>query len=244
MVITLLTAFAATAVPSAAIADSPAPPESHSYLLEGAPLPESATEADIASMEAAGELTVLDASDGAAIQPLSSTPDGFKLWNKGQRKSDYVYYSDWYPFTVADCAENGTDCHTEARVDFQLKQTAIGGSSHAWELTLSSKTVSNVGGVTATKTSRYWCGVNVSGGSDTICDSSGAAPSGVDMSVDTLVKKPWGSKNSITVFPMVKAQIIFYYGSQRFLGDFGFRGYDTLSRASTTKLASSSGTGN
>jgi hypothetical protein len=60
------------------------------------------------------------------------------------------------------------------------------------------------------------------------------------MSSNTVVNKPWGSKNSITVFPMLQPTVIFSDGEHP---TYKFRGYDTLSRASTTRLNTSSGQG-
>jgi hypothetical protein len=61
------------------------------------------------------------------------------------------------------------------------------------------------------------------------------------MSVNTVVNKPWGAPNGITVFPMVQATTIFSDGAEV---TNKFRGWDTLSTASTTRLNTTSGTGN
>jgi hypothetical protein len=98
---------------------------------------------------------------------------------------------------------------------------------------------SNPGGLTWSYTTTYWCGVNVSGASDTIC-ASGAAPSGGPMSNNAVVISPGGRRNSITVFPMLQPTVIFSDGEHP---TYKFRDWDTLSRASTTKLAASSGQG-
>ena len=61
------------------------------------------------------------------------------------------------------------------------------------------------------------------------------------MSVDDVVNKPWGKTNNITVFPMV-AMSTQCSNDPRVTTN--FRGYDTLSRARTTRLSTKSGTGN
>lgn len=101
------------------------------------------------------------------------------------------------------------------------------------------KEYKNPGHYTWSYSATYWCGVNVRGGNDTIC-VDGAAPSNASMSVNTLVNKPWGARNGITVFPMVQAGTVFSNGVHVTTK---FRGWDTLSRARSTKLNTSSGTG-
>ena len=169
------------------------------------------------------------------ISIAADTPDGFKLRNPGVRSSDYVYTSDTVYQGAYNC--NATVCTLAAEVTARLKQTAIGGSSHTWQLTMNMARSRNPGGLTWSHSSTYWCGVNESLSGDRICDASGAAPSNASMSVNTLVNKPWGSANSITVFPMVQANTIFSNGVTV---STKFRGWDTLSRSSTTMLRAGS----
>ncbi len=169
------------------------------------------------------------------VTAAASTPDGFKLHNPGYRRSDYIYDSDTVYQGTYRCGTSGT-CYLLAQVAAQLHQVAIGGSSHTWQLTMNMKNYSNPGGLTWSYSATYWCGVNVSLGNDTIC-TNGAAPSNATMSVNTLVNKPWGSTNGIKVFPMVQASTLFSNGVRV---STKFRGCDTLSRSSTTRLAASS----
>lgn len=172
------------------------------------------------------------------VAAAASTPDGFILQNPGTRRSDYIYDSDNVYQGTYRCGT--TTCTLLAQVRVQLHQVAIGGSSHTWQLTMNMNRYSNPGEITWSYSSTYWCGVNISGGNDTLC-TNGAAPSNATMSVNTLVNKPWGATNSITVFPMVQATTLFSNGVQV---STKFRGWDTLSRSSTTRLNTSSGTGN
>ncbi|MCW2568155.1 MAG: hypothetical protein JWN54_2252 [Mycobacterium sp.] len=169
--------------------------------------------------------------------PMSATPDGFILQHPGTRRSDYVYDSDTVYQGSYHCS--GSSCNLLAQVTVQLHEVAIGGSSHTWQLTMNMKRYSNPGNITWSYFATYWCGVNVSGGSDHTCDN-GAAPSDASMSVNALVNKPWGNTNSITVFPMVQASTQFSNGVKVTTK---FRGWDTLSRSTTTRLNTSSGTG-
>ena len=171
------------------------------------------------------------------IKPMSDTPDGFILQHPGFRRSDYVYDSDTVYQGSYHCS--GSSCKLLAQVTAQLHEVAIGGSSHTWQLTMNMKQYSNPGNITWSYFATYWCGVNVRGGNDYTCNN-GAAPSDASMNVNTLVNKPWGKTNSITVFPMVQASTQFSNGVKVTTK---FRGWDTLSRSTTTKLNTSSGTG-
>jgi hypothetical protein len=168
----------------------------------------------------------------------ADTPDGFTLQHPGFRRSNYVYDSDTVYQGTYHCTDDA--CKLMAEVTVQLHEVAIGGTSHTWELTSNMKKYKNPGNYTWSYSATYWCGVNISGASDTIC-ANGAAPSHVSMSVNTVVNKPWGSKNGITVFPMVQASTLFSNGVHVTTK---FRGWDTLSRARTTQLKATSGTGN
>lgn len=180
--------------------------------------------------------TELPSPDGTVV-PATGTPDGFKLQNPGIRRSDYVYDSDKVYQGSYHC--NSSTCTLSAEVTAQLHEVVIGGSSHTWQLTMNMAYYSNPGNLTWSYSASYWCGVNISGASDTIC-TNGAAPSGASMSVNTVVNKPWGATNNITVFPMVQATTLFSSGVSVTTK---FRGWDTLSRSSTTKLNATSGTG-
>jgi hypothetical protein len=176
-------------------------------------------------------------TDGSDVSVATDTPSGFKLINPGIRRSDYVYDSDKAYQGAYECS--GSTCTLAAEVTAQLHEVAIGGSSHTWRLTMTMQKYANARNLTWSYSSTYWCGVNVSGASDHLC-TNGAAPSNASMSVNTEVNKPWGATNSITVFPMVQASTVFSDGVHV---STKFRGWDTLSRTSTTKLKATSGTG-
>lgn len=180
-----------------------------------------------------------DQVPGAAgtVTTAASTPGGFILQHPGIRRTNYVYDSDTVYQGSYTCGT--TVCNLAAQVTVQMHEVAIGGSSHTWQLTMNMKQYSNPGRLTWSYSATYWCGVNISFGSDTIC-TNGAAPSNASMSVNTLVNKPWGATNSITVFPMVQASTLFSNGVQV---STKFRGWDTLSRPSTTMLDTNSGSG-
>lgn len=167
----------------------------------------------------------------------TGTPGGFALQHPGHRRSDYVYDSDDVYQGAYHCTEDG--CRLQGEVKVQFHEVSIGGSSHAWRLTLSMKEYKNPGRLTWSYFSTYWCGVNIKNSPDHECDS-GAAPSGASMSQNTEVNKPWGASNGITVFPMVQATTQFSNGGT---ASTKFRGWDTVSRKSATKLADKSGTG-
>jgi hypothetical protein len=174
----------------------------------------------------------------SAVTPATSTPNGFKLIHPGSRRSDYVYDSDKAYQGSYHC--NDGKCTLLAEVAVQLHEYVIGGSSHTWQLTANMHEYKNPGHITWSYFATYYCGVNVKGGNDHECNN-GAAPSNVNMSVDDVVNKPWGKTNNITVFPMVAMSTQFSNGPRVTTK---FRGYDTLSRARTTKLNTKSGTGN
>jgi hypothetical protein len=175
----------------------------------------------------------LPAQDGT-VSVTAATPSGFALRNPGIRRSDWVYDSDKVYQGSYRCTS--TVCTLAAEVTVQLHQEAIGNTSHTWRLTQHMDFSRNPGGLTWSYGASYWCGVNISGASDTLC-TNGAAPSNASMSVNTVVNKPWGATNSITVFPMVQATTVFSNGVTTTTK---FRGWDTLSRSSTTKLSASS----
>lgn len=187
-----------------------------------APLPKSMTAAQAARR-------------GSVVSPMTATPSGFTL--VGTKRSPYIYDSSTVYQGSYHCA---TSCTLVGEVATQLHEVAIGGSSHTWELTMNMKEYQNAGGLSWTYSATYWCGVNIKNATDTLC-TNGAAPSNASMSTNDLVNKPWGATNGITVFPMVQASTIFSNGV---MDTTKFRGYDTLSYSSTTRLADRSDTGN
>jgi len=174
----------------------------------------------------------------ATAVPYTNTPNGFKLIHPGHRRSNYTYDSDKVYQGSYHCS--GGVCRLAGEVTVQLHEHAIGGSSHTWQLTVHMKEYENPGHLSWSYFATYWCGVNVKGGNDYEC-KNGAAPSHASMSHNTVVNKPWGKTNSITVFPMVQATTQFSNGVK---DTTKFRGWDTLSRKSTTRLNTKSGTGN
>lgn len=113
-----------------------------------------------------------------------------------------MYDSDNFYMGAHVCS--GGFCTLEAEVVALLHEYVIGVTSHTWQLTMSMREVENPHGLTWSFSAAYWCGVNVRNATDHLC-TNGAAPSDVFMSVNTVVNKPWGSANGITVFPMVQA---------------------------------------
>ena len=179
---------------------------------------------------------VVDSVDGTAT--ATSTPNGYRLLNPGIRRSDYIYDSDWMFHLLYWCT---TTCTLKAETEVQLHEYVTGGSSHTWVLTSNARTVRNPGGITWSYHKRYWCGVNITGASDPIC-TNGASPSGIDTVFNPGDSQTyyWGATNSITVFPMMGESTHFSVGITLVSH---FRGYDTLSRSSTTRLNTSSGSG-
>jgi hypothetical protein len=192
------------------------------------PLPATFPVSELAKLEGTGDVT-----------PAASTPNGFKLQNPGIRRDDYVYDSDPVYQNAGDCGP--IICTAKAQVKVQFHQVVNGIDSHTWRLTMNMAEYSNPGNLTWTYSSTYWCGINIKLADDQLCDDPGAAPSNETMSVNTVVNKPWGAPNGITVFPMVQATTIFSDGAEVTVK---FRGWDTLSTARTTRLNTTSGTGN
>jgi len=192
------------------------------------PLPATFPVSELAKLEGTGD-----------VSPAASTPNGFKLQNPGIMRSDYLYDSDPVYQNAGDCGP--IICTAKAQVKVQFHQEVIGRTSHTWRLTMNMTENSNPGNLTWTYSSTYWCGININLASDKLCDDPGAAPSNETMSTNDPVYKPWGAPNGITVFPMVQATTIFSDGVEVTVK---FRGWDTLSTASTTRLNTTSGTGN
>jgi len=180
------------------------------------------------------DLSTSDAS------PATATPDGYLLIHPGYRRSDYVYDSDWVYQGAYHCQND--DCTLLAETRVRLHEYVYGGSSHTWRMTYYGEEYGNRGGLTWQYHIKYYCGVNVRNASDHIC-TNGASDSGVevDYANGESFNKSWGTTNSITVFPMAALSTHFSNGT---VVTTKFRGYDTLSRSSTTRLSTSSGTGN
>lgn len=173
----------------------------------------------------------------SAVTPATSTPNGFKLIHPGYRRSDYRYDSDKVYQGSYHC--NDSKCTLWAEVTAQLYEHVINGNSHTWQIKANMHEYKNPGHLRWSYFATYYCGVNVKGSSDHECNN-GAAPSHANMSVNDVVNKPWGKTNNITVFPMVAMSTQFSNGPR---DTTKFRGYDTLSRARTTRLNTKSGTG-
>lgn len=168
---------------------------------------------------------------------MTNTPNGYSLRNPGTRVSDYLYRSDFvYHYDMILLPDDTYYMRAETKV--RLVESVTGGSSHYWQLTFRTLPVSNADGLTWYFTQKYWCGVNVSGGQDHICDNA-ADESGTEMPVSDSgsIYRYWGTVNSITVFPMEDITTHFSSGISVTTK---FRGWDTLSRASTNRLAPSS----
>lgn len=206
----------------------------------GKPAPATISVTELRRLQSTGEALVggLDGTSASMVTTASATPSGFTLQQPGIRRSDYVYDSDSMYQASYHCS-NPSNCQLEDEVKLQLHQVALGGSSHTWQLRLSMSQVANPANLTWTYWATYWCGVNIAGASDILC-ANGAAPSGASMTVNSTVYEPWGTANATTVFPMVAATSQFSSGTSVTMK---FRGWDTFSTATTTKLSATSGTG-
>jgi hypothetical protein len=192
------------------------------------------TLADLKRLAANGTVALTPAS-GVSLK--TDTPDGYKLIHPGYRRRDYLYDSDWVYQDDVRCSPG---CALKAETAVQLRESVEGLSSHFWHLQYNARNSQNPGHLTWQYRGKYYCGVN-KGGSDPEC-SQGASDSGSEASFDPgeVFGKTWGSKNSITVFPMVALSTHFNTG---IVVTTKFRGYDTLSRSRTTRLNTHSGDG-
>jgi len=187
--------------------------------------------------QATGATTSL--ATGQAVQPNTGTPSGYTLVE--QSKSDYIYMSKPYYMDVEFCNPS-TGCAQQAEIYTQVKQNVVGGSSKNWILTQLASTIALENpAITWFYTWTYYCGINVSGGADHICEN-GAAPSGVETGFnpgDSATKR-FETINSGKDFPMVAIVVHWSTGGT---GTGKFREWDTCNSASSTKLCSSTGTG-
>ncbi|MEC3997165.1 hypothetical protein VSR01_28155 [Actinacidiphila sp. DG2A-62] len=221
-------ASAAIPLATSAAADSPSDASVQQVVSSSTPPPDTLSRADMAALQAAAP---------AEVHPNASTPDGYALLDPGYRRSDYRYDSDTMYEAVYACP--GDECTLEASTKSQFRETVVGGSSKRWQLTMTRSTDRNPAGLTWSYSSTYYCGVNISGGSDHTCGNSASA-SGVSFEANTPTYKDFEHVNNNTVFPMVSASTIFSTGKT---ATNKFRGWDVLNRASSTKLNTSSGTG-
>ncbi len=168
-----------------------------------------------------------------------ATPSGYRLRDPGYRRSDFVY--DSYYIDQVDLVYRNGGAHVRAATQVQLHERVVGGSSKNWDLTYNARTAQNNDGLTWTYGSLYYCGVNVANADDHICEK-GAAPSKVDEAFNPgdVRTKRFEDTSGNTVFPMLQLSTHFSSGVTV---DSKFRGYDTLNRAQTTRLNTSSGTG-
>lgn len=186
--------------------------------------------------QATGTTTSL--AGGQAVHPDTGTPSGYTLVE--QSKSDYNYMSKPYYMDVEFCNSDG--CAQQAEVYAQVKQYVTGGSSKNWDLTQLASTIALENpAITWFYTFAYYCGINVSGGADHICEN-GASPSGVETGFNPgdRVSKRFETINSGTDFPMVAIVVHWSTGGT---GTGKFREWDTCNSAGSTKLCSSTGTG-
>lgn len=181
-----------------------------------------------------------DSSARPSVTPMTDTPDGYKLIHPGYRRSSYVYDSDWV--YQGDYRCSGGQCILRAETRLKIHEYVYGGSSHYWSLRYDAQTVKNPGHLSWQFHDRYYCGVNVAHHSDPIC-TNGASASGKEYAFNPgeSFRKTWGRTNSVTVFPMVTLSTHFSTGV---VVTTKFRGWDTLSRTRTTRLNTTSGTGN
>lgn len=221
--------MAAAAVPLAtsAAADSPSVETAQQAVTSSTSPPDTISLADLASLQAAAP---------AEVHPNTATPNGYELLDPGYRRSDYRYDSDTMYEAVYAC---GSSCTLEASTKSQFRETVTGGTSKKWQLTMTRSTDRNPAGLTWTYSSTYYCGVNISGGSDHTC-GNGASASDASLDANKATTKDFEHVNNNTVFPMVSASTLFSTGA---VSTNKFRGWDVLNRASSTKLNTSSGSG-
>lgn len=172
------------------------------------------------------------------VAPATATPSGYSLVHPGYRRGDYIYDSDNVYQDDVSCSAT---CTLKAETRVQEHQYVVGTTSKYWRLQENAAQSQNPGGLTWRYTAVYYCGVNISGGADHIC-GNGADASGGDapMTAGENVYKRFEQVNNNTVFPMVGISTHFSTGV---VVTTKFRGWDTLNRASTTKLNSTSGNG-
>lgn len=185
--------------------------------------------------EGSGQITL---SMLGQASPATATPGGYTLLHPGVRRSDYVYDSDNIYQDDVYCNPN---CTLKAETKVQEHQYVVGGASKYWQLQENAAESQNPGGLTWNYTAIYYCGVNISGGADHTC-GNGADASGTSapMTPGENVSKKFENVNGNTVFPMVGISTHFNTG---IVVTTKFRDWDTLNRATTTKLNTSSGNG-
>lgn len=171
------------------------------------------------------------------IQP-ADVVSGYHL--NGTRVDNYHYNSNNFYMDAERCDSNG-NCTQLAQVYAQVRENVVGGTSKRWLLTENAHTVDNPGGISWHYTAIYYCAVNISGGADHYC-GNGADASGTEapMTPGEAVYKTFEKVNNNTVYPMVGITVHWSTGGS-YTGK--FREWDTLNRATTTKLNTSSGTG-
>jgi hypothetical protein len=187
------------------------------------------------TMASTGDITLVQAG---GVVPATATPSGYTLLHPGYRRSDYIYDSD---YIYQDDVYCNPTCVLKAETKVQEHQYVRGGASKYWDLQENAATSQNPGGLSWTYTAIYYCGVNIKGAADHTC-GNGADASGTSapMTPGENVGKKFENVSGNTVFPMVGISTHFNTG---IVVTTKFRGYDTLNRATTTKLNTTSDNG-
>lgn len=201
-------------------------------------LPEDVTLAQLHSMGASHSVTVFEAG---AASPATGVPSGYQLLKLGVRRNDYIYDSNADTHSNYACPSNGGKCTLEAQTSVQEHQYVRGGSSKYWELKENARTVQNPASISWRYSAIYYCGVNIPGGPDHTC-GNGADASGTSapMTPGENVAKRFENVNGNTVYPMVGISTHFSTGVTVTTK---YRDWDTLNRSTTTKLNTTTGTG-
>lgn len=115
------------------------------------------------------------------LTPARSTPGGYKrygsnvsIYNNGKY---FLYTSNRGQYYDQICNTFTGQCKLRARLYASFKENVVGGGSKRWLFTLYVGVITNPSGESWNFDATYYCGVNISGGSDHIC-GNGADDSG------------------------------------------------------------------
>ena len=238
---TLAAALIALSVVSSSAAAKPTPPADDTvYFIAVAPLgalPATFDVADIPALDARPDIAITIAGSATLVAPMTATPSGYVLTNPGNRANDYTYNSSEMAFNTGPCNPNCTPTET---VKTSMYQYVFGTNSKSWTIRANATTFLHTGSITWSSSALYYCGINISGATDKICEGGGASPSGVALTRNVNATKSFGAQDGKVVFPMVSISIYFSNGVS---GTWKYRGWDTNVSSNNTKLAANSDTG-
>lgn len=206
---------------------------------------------------AQGTKVGLGVCNTAQASPATATPDHYLLFPGHKVQSADGNYYVWVT-NKNESYEINSDGVITSRIDEQFKETAYGRTSNKWRLDMY---LNYIYGREYEAFYDYYCGINISGGSDVTCDSwsgnSGAGPtehgtmwgmgkhySGTSSPFEII--RDFGSKSG-TKFPMFNSRIQWSDGVHN-LDDWGGwgwknRGWDVCDTTSTTRLCNTTGNG-